>query len=322
MQRTLKVSILIPVFNVEKYLPKCLDSVLSQTLKSIEIICIDDGSTDGSSDILKQYAKDDNRVKIITKNNTGYGDSMNKGLSMAKGEYIGIVESDDFIDEEAFETLYNLAKVTDADIARANYYHYANGHNVKQEVIPKSLSRKTIDPTKNYFMLLKPPAIWSGIYRRSFLVKNNIKFLPSPGASYQDTGFHFKVWATAKKAVFTTKAFLHYRMDNESSSINNPGKVFCVCDEFSEIERYLSDMGLMNEMNGIFQRAKFGSYLWNIDRLSPKLAKQFIARMSQEYRHANIEKQYFTRKQLCILWLITKFPPTIYYALYRIKRMI
>ena len=97
-----KVSVLVPVYNVEKYVGMCLDSLLCQTLKDMEIICIDDGSTDNSSAILAEYAKRDSRIIIITKENTGYGASMNLGLSRAKGEYIGIVESDDYALPEMF----------------------------------------------------------------------------------------------------------------------------------------------------------------------------------------------------------------------------
>src|SRR5574344_757344 len=105
-----EVSILIPIYNVEKYLEQCLESVCNQTLKDIEIICINDGSTDSSLKIIKDFQKNDDRVVLINKKNSGYGDSMNKGLEKATGEYIGIVESDDFIEKDAFEKLYSLAK--------------------------------------------------------------------------------------------------------------------------------------------------------------------------------------------------------------------
>ena len=114
----IKVSILVPICNVEKYLRQCLDSLVSQTLAEIEIICIDDGSTDSSPEIIQEYAENDARIKVITKPNSGYGDSMNQGLKKARGEYIGIVESDDYIETDAFEKLYALAKEFDADVAR------------------------------------------------------------------------------------------------------------------------------------------------------------------------------------------------------------
>ena len=105
-----KISIIVPVCNVEKYLSKCLDSIVNQTLKEIEIICIDDGSTDDSGAILDSYSQKDSRIKVIHKKNSGYGNSMNVGMDCAEGEYIGIVESDDCILPEMFEELYRAGK--------------------------------------------------------------------------------------------------------------------------------------------------------------------------------------------------------------------
>jgi glycosyltransferase involved in cell wall biosynthesis len=104
-----RISIIIPIYNVNKYLRECLDSIINQTLKTIEIICVNDGSTDNSLEIIKEYIYD-NRIIIINKNNSGYGDSMNQGLNIASGEYIGIVESDDYVDIYMFENLYKITK--------------------------------------------------------------------------------------------------------------------------------------------------------------------------------------------------------------------
>ena len=112
-----KISIIIPVYNAEKYLRKCLDSVINQTLKEIEIICINDGSTDLSLSILKKYATCDNRIKIINQENQGVAIARNNGLKYATGEYIGYVDSDDYVSSIFFELLYNNAKKYNADIA-------------------------------------------------------------------------------------------------------------------------------------------------------------------------------------------------------------
>ncbi len=101
-----KVSVIVPVYNGEKYLKECLDSILSQTLSDIEIICVNDGSTDGSYDILENYKLKDSRIKIINKPNTGYGNSMNVGIQESQGEFIGIVESDDYVEPNMYELLY------------------------------------------------------------------------------------------------------------------------------------------------------------------------------------------------------------------------
>ena len=112
-----KVSVVVPIYNVEKYLRECLDSIVGQTLKDIEIICVDDGSTDRSLSILREYEQKDPRIKVITKPNAGYGHSMNMGLDAATGEYMGIVDSDDYILPDMYETLYGFAVKDDLDIA-------------------------------------------------------------------------------------------------------------------------------------------------------------------------------------------------------------
>lgn len=286
MKSTAKVSILIPIFNVEKYLQQCLDSVVNQTLKDIEIICLNDGSTDSSLDIIKKYAKTDKRIVIVDKKNSGYGDSMNIGLSKATGKYIGIVESDDFIEKDAFEYLYNLAEKFEADVARSNYFHYKNNKDTLYSYVKSSDTHKLVKPEDSDWIFYQAPAIWSAIYRADFLKKHDIKFLPTPGASYQDTGFNFKVWASTEKAVFTERAFLHYRLDNESSSINNPGKVFNTCLEYEEIERYLVANNLFEKYGHIMEATKFGAYYWNIYRLAPELRKDFVKRAKEEYTRA------------------------------------
>ena len=122
MNGRVKVSVLVPIYNVEEFLPECLDSLVNQTLKEIEIICINDGSKDNSLDIIKKYATEDKRIVIIDKKNSGYGDSMNRGLKKATGEYVGIVESDDFIDLDAFEKLYKIAKHENVEVVKSNFY--------------------------------------------------------------------------------------------------------------------------------------------------------------------------------------------------------
>lgn len=286
MGRVPKVSVLIPIYNVEKYLRQCLESVVNQTLKEIEIICLNDGSTDGSLEIIKEFAKDDKRIVVVNKKNSGYGDSMNKGLKRATGEYIGIVEPDDFIDLDAFERMYGYAKAYDAEVVRANYYFNKANKDKKNYYLDPIETGRVVDPARHPNIFYQAPAIWSAIYKRKFLLENQIEFLPTLGASYQDTGFNFKVWAMAHRVYFTTEAFLHYRIDNEASSINSPGKVMNVCHEYAEIERYLKERGVLDELQPVLQAAKFGAYYWNIYRLKPKLLPEFLRHVKSEYQEA------------------------------------
>jgi glycosyltransferase involved in cell wall biosynthesis len=284
-----KVSILIPIFNVEKYLVECLDSVISQTLKDIEIICINDGSTDSSLSIIKKYAAKDPRIVVIDKKNSGYGDSMNQGLKKASGEYIGIVESDDWAEPDMFEKLYKLAKKHDVEVVKSNFFEYLSNANSNKKFnlfLPREVD-KVLDPvSSNSDIFLQMPAIWSGIYRRDFLNKNDIKFLPTPGASFQDTGFNFKVWASAKKVYFTDQAYLHYRIDNESSSVKSLAKVYNVNQEYASIKDFLKKKKLLKKLGPVMEYAKFGACYWNLKRLPRKLAREYITTMSQEFRQA------------------------------------
>lgn len=293
--KTPKVSIVVPVYNVENYLRQCLDSIVNQTLKEIEIICVDDGSTDASPDIIKDYMVKDSRIKMITKTNSGYGNSMNRGFDAAEGEYIGIVESDDYADANMFERLYEIAHSNELDVVKSGYYCYytvPKERNEKVEIVSKSMEKVTFCPACDFrapmemvaFFNIKP-TIWSAIYRKEFIRENGIRFNETPGASYQDASFNFKVMALAKRVQLSREAFLHYRQDNMNSSVNSKGKIFCVCDEYAEMQRFLDgnpyNRGVLEFVN---KRLKYDSYIWNFERLDKKYKYLFIERAALEFK--------------------------------------
>lgn len=286
-KKTPKISILVPCYNVEKYVGQCLDSIVNQTLKDIEIIAINDGSTDSTLDIIKSYADKDERIKIIDKQNEGYGKSMNRGLDAATGEYIGVVESDDWADKNMFQDLVEIADKYKVDVVKSDFYEYTtmNGEkNVKFNALPTSDCGRVINPKQNTEIFSCSPAIWSAIYRRDFLVKNDIRFLESAGASYQDTGFNFKVFFMADKAFLTDKAYLHYRCDNANSSVKSTGKIFCVCDEYAELDRYLAQYPeIKNFADKLIPYLKLNTYMWNMNRLTDDAQKQFLPRFQAEF---------------------------------------
>lgn len=308
MEGNVKVSIVVPIYNVEKYLRQCLDSIANQTLKEIEVICVNDGSTDTSPAIIQEYVKKDSRFKCIDKPNTGYGNSMNRGFDLACGEYIGIVESDDYADPDMFESLYNQAHKHNLDAIKSGYYLYYSRpkeKNIKQVIVSPALDRKTICPREDFSAKMEmvefyniKPTIWSAIYKRSFLNENGIRCNETPGASFQDTGFNFKVWACANRIQLTSAAYLHYRQDNEGSSVNSGGKVFCVCDEYAEIERFLQEHPMYRgKLECIKNRLKYDTYMWNYERLAQKFKYIFIERAAAEFeddlKDGNLERSYF-----------------------------
>ena len=269
-----RISIIIPIYNVNIYLRECLDSIINQTIKTIEIICINDGSTDNSLEIIKEYIYD-NRIIIINKNNSGYGDSMNQGLNIASGEYIGIVESDDFIDINMFENLYKITKKGDIDIIRSNFYLYweKNKKEALNFKILKNLYNKIFNPMELQNIFLVQPSIWAGIYKKLFLIKNDIKFLTTSGASYQDTSFFYKTLYKANKIFCTKKAFYYYRQTNSNSSVNNNtlNKVIFAHIELNEIEKFIKkDIKLYNKNQRYFNTKKIMTLLWNLNRVDKK----------------------------------------------------
>ena len=304
----IKVSVVIPIYNVELYLRQCLESVANQTLKEIEIICVDDGSTDASPEIIREYAARDSRIKIISKDNSGYGNSMNRGFDAAIGEYIGIVESDDYAELNMFEVLYNIAHENRLDVVKSSYYFYYSQpkeRNEKQEIVSKIMERKTFCPSSYSQAKMElvelfnmKPTIWSSIYRNEFIKENKIRFNETPGASFQDTSFNFKVLCMAQRMQMLRDAFIHYRQDNSNSSVNSSGKVFCVCDEYAEMQRFLNEHpDKKGQLEYIKNRIKYDSYMWNYNRLSNKYKYIFIERASSEFNEemlvGKIDKDYF-----------------------------
>ena len=204
-----KISIIVPIYNVNKYLRQCMNSIVNQTLKNIEIICINDGSTDNSLEIIMEYIQD-NRIIIINKSNSGYGNSMNQGIEFASGKYIGIVESDDFVDINMFGFLYNFTENGNIDMVRSDYFTYFNEHEinpVKFNII-KPIYNKTFNPIEFPNIFLININIWAEIYKKDLIIKNNIKFLPTPGASFQDTSFFLKHYLNQKNFFILISHFI------------------------------------------------------------------------------------------------------------------
>ncbi len=286
---TPKISIVMPCYNVEKYVEQSIQSALDQTLSDFELICVNDGSTDGTLAVLQRMAAADARIKIIDKPNEGYGVSMNKGFDAARGQFIGILESDDFIDANMLEDHYNAAIENDAQVVKSNFYYYwskPEERNVFSGLMTEDECGHVFAPLEQEHLFHVKPTIWSAIYRADFIRENNIRFNETPGASYQDASFNFQVWANAERVFLLHAAYLHYRQDNEASSVNSPGKVYCVCDEYAKIEEVIAALPDQNKaaaLRDIMVKMKFDSYMWNYDRLSEPLRREFIELFAREF---------------------------------------
>ena len=213
-----KVSVIIPIYNVEKYLRECLDSVVNQTLRDIEIICVNDGSPDNCGAILDEYAQRDSRIKVINKENGGYGHTCNMGLEYATGEYVAIVEPDDYIDKRMYEELYDIAIQNNSDVVKSSYYD--NLQSVEKTVIEKIEWVDFIPEDRSFTIYEYPhflyyhPSIWSCIYKREFLNRHNIRIVEAPGAGWTDNPFQVQTMCLAERINYTPKAYYYWRRLN------------------------------------------------------------------------------------------------------------
>lgn len=290
MENKVLVSLIVPIYNVEKYVVESVKSCQKQTLKDIEIICVDDGSTDRSFELVKNLSKRDPRIKVITKKNAGYGNTMNIGMDNATGEYIGIVESDDYVAPDMCRYLYDKAVRYNLDVIKADYYTFRTKDGKKHIEYETTCSE-----TKYYNQVLFPDQCkemftfqmntWTGLYRRQFIIENKIRHNETPGASYQDNGFWFQTLSLAKSVMFVNKAFYHYRQDNPNSSINSKGKVFCMNEEFEFIHNFLKSNKYV-EKNFMYEffRKKFFNYMHTYNRISEEYKLQFLERFSTELK--------------------------------------
>jgi len=283
-----KVSIVVPIYNVEKYLQECLESLVTQTLQDIEIICVNDGSTDRSGEIVYAYASKDNRIKVINKLNAGYGHSCNVGLDAASADYIGIIEPDDFADKNMFFDLYTLITENNVDIVKSEWYNFTNRNKktVKCSQIISKLKPGKISSVEDKKNLLKTPAsVWSFLYKKSFLNDNNIRFLETRGASFQDTSFNFKVITLAKDIYFTSNAYVYYRQDNPNcSTLRKDGGEF-IYKEYAEIDRFLNAHSDLKKIyKGQKLQKQYDAYSWNLKRVASAYRREVFEKFVKEFQ--------------------------------------
>lgn len=290
MNNNIKVSIIMPSLNVGKYMGQCLESVTHQTMKEIEIICVDAGSTDGTLQIIEYYATKDNRIKIINSKVKSYGYQMNLGLKASVGEYVGIVETDDYVERDMFEKMYSQAIKNQVDFIKGGYIGFIGEEEKIERIITDKIKsenlNKIIDLNINRELgILSPVHIWSGIYKREFLIKRKISFNETPGASFQDTSFSILVGMLAESCIYIDEVFYHYRMDNANSSVKSASKIMCVIDEYSYLITKLKDMDrYSDEVSEIVERYKLNTYAWNYKRLNAEGRHVFIDAIKEEMR--------------------------------------
>ena len=249
----INVSVIIPIYNTEQYLKQCLDSIINQTFKDIEIICINDCSTDNSLQIIKEYQlKDERFVLIDLKQNNGQGYARNEGLKIAKGKYIVFVDSDDWVSNNYIEFLYTQIEKYNLDMVSAEAFFYDNNTNClfKKHLIPADILNKT--EVKKLLLLHSTTLIipvWTKIYRKKFLLDNNIHFLCN---WHEDNFFIFKTLVKTTKFKFMENKIYYYRVNRNNSTMEFLYKNFTYFKLFKDLKQMLTEEKLFDQYKDLY----------------------------------------------------------------------
>ncbi len=283
------VSVIVPVYNVEQYLPQCLDSIVNQTLKNIEIICVNDSSTDNSLNILNHYAEKDPRIKVVTQPNGGAGAARNRGLSLAAGKYLSFLDSDDFFEPDMLELAYNKAVCDKADfvVFQSDQYYTDRKEFVS---VPWTLREKEIPPytpfnhrqmTDNIFKVFVGWA-WDKLYDREFVEKNHLRFQEQRTSN--DMLFVFSGVAVAKRISVVKKVLAHQRRDaKDSLSKTRENSWHCFYDALTALRDRLKSEGLYDEMEKDYINYALHFSLWNIRTLAEPTRSRLIEKMKFQW---------------------------------------
>ncbi len=328
------VSVVVPVYNAENYLEKCLDSILSQTLQDIEIICVNDGSSDRSLEILHQYEKQDKRVRVFSQENAGAGPARNWGISKAVGKYLSILDADDFFERTMLEALIEKAESDKYEIVVCNAWQFDHiTHEISEmtAIDMKYFSgydNVTVFSKKNfgeYLFNFTSGSTWNKLFLRSFVIENNLFFQDIRFAD--DFYFTLLALAKAQRIGILNKRLLYYRTSNVESQ---QGQVDRTPIEFLEayygLQKTLIREGLYEQleksfMNRILDRCEQTLYSLSqydsFERLYNKLRKEYF----QKFNFCKYEQNYFRNKSAYKLYQeIKKYSPAEYLFLYNMQQ--
>ena len=281
----LKISIILPIYNVENYLSKCLESIASQSLKDIEIICINDGSTDKSLEIIKDFAHKDNRFIIINQKNKGTGVCRNIGLSIAKGEYIFFIDPDDYIANNALKKLYDFAKINNSEVVHFNFFEHNETTNIIKEVSFSKFfkARYHYDLEKNPFyhwkkfkkncLIEHDLHVWNHLYKREFILKNNIKFAPT--VRCEDHIFSISAKLLAKKIDYLNDYLYFYRRRNGSAVNSRNNNNFCIFDNINLVKNFIIQNNLWNDLKKEYEKYEIKVIFWHYHQTPLKRLQEY-----------------------------------------------
>ena len=319
-----KVSVIMPSLNVADYIDECISSVINQTLKDIEIICVDAGSTDGTVDILRKYESKDTRICILSSKKKSYGYQVNLGFAAARGEYVAIVETDDYIKSDMYETLYALAKEKDLDYIKGNFARFKGPEKSRifthSKIVDVPFYDRVLYAGDEQSVFITSVYPWAGIYRRSMIVDNNIRLNETPGASYQDNGLVFQVYAYGQRGYFVDKEFYYLRREDQDASFYAPHKVDEIFKEFDFVEEFLVKSGYYSIFAPRFWKLKYSTFCWRANMLADEHKLEFMQKFADEFRKADQEgrlvTKFFDKNEKAYLYNIMACPDMVCWKKY------
>ncbi|MGM9628170.1 MAG: glycosyltransferase family 2 protein [Faecousia sp.] len=284
-----KVSVIIPVYNAQDYLRDCLDSICRQTLTDIEIICVDDGSSDDSQEILKEYAQKDSRIQMICQKNGGAGAARNNGLRHASGEFLSFLDADDFFEPNMLEEAVSAAEQYEADfvVFNSDQYHMDTQSFVKQswvlrtEDIPPYMPFSHRQLTGNVFKTFVGWA-WDKLYRRSFVLRHKLWFQEQ--RTTNDMLFVFSALVLAKRIAVVNKVFAHQRKgSSQTLSVTREKSWHCFHDALLALRQRMIDEGIFWELEKDFINYALHFSLWNLNTLAEPSHSLLKEKLLQEW---------------------------------------
>ncbi len=280
------VSIIVPVYNKERFLVECMECLIHQTYRNIEIICVDDGSADSSLKILEEYAAKDSRVVVIPQKNQGAGNARNTGIKHAKGRYMQFLDADDFFDLDMVEKMLAKADEENADIVLCNALQY--NHETKVEEAHKWLNVKGFEldvfsykDVGNIFNITTP-SIWNKLYKRELILDNNITYQEIQ--SNNDTAFSVITLLLAKRITYVNEYFVHYRYYQDTFRISSSREKHMNCSvmAYERIIQVMKENGILEEVMPLLNYQMYNSANYELSFCKDEEeARRFIRKISK-----------------------------------------
>ena len=303
-----KVSVVVPVYNQERHLEECLQSLLNQTLQDIEVICVDDGSTDRSKEILDEIAAKDGRVKILHQKNQYAGVARNNGFSVATGKYVCFLDSDDFFASSLLEKTYLRAEETNADIILFGAKKY-NTETKTVEDAPWYFNRHYLPKGKDVFsradvpdkiMLLTSPAPWTKLYRSDFIREQNLQFQALQNSN--DAFFTLLAVSVAQRIAYVDEDLVYYRVGQSSNLQSGKAKnPTCFIEAYTQLYQELTRRKIFDQVEKSYTDIVISGCAYNLDTIRNPLARLQICEKisSDEFLKSGIlnhEENYYGNK--------------------------